>query len=165
MSQFVAADVGARKRDKDEQDAEDGAAGSGDRGGGGGSARLVLEPEHTCSSTGRCACLAVRLGPMEVRIEAMCRRAGRSRERAWAARYVFTSQRFCWCFGSASGFKSKCRLQVRCGPVLGPLKLALLCVRELHRLGYECAAGEAAPSEVAVNVSMATAASETDGSD
>ena len=41
------------------------------------------------------------------------------------------------------------------GLVLGPPKLALLCVRELHRQGHECAAGEADPGEVASKMLMA----------
>ena len=41
------------------------------------------------------------------------------------------------------------------GLVLGPPKLALLYVRELHRQGHECAAGEADPGEVASKMLMA----------
>jgi hypothetical protein len=49
--------------------------------------------------------------------------------------------------------------------VLGPPKLALLCVRELHRLGHGCAAGEADPSEVAAKLMLMAAAEAQDSGD
>ena len=43
----------------------------------------------------------------------------------------------------------------------GPQSLAVLCVRELHKAGYEFAAGTADPNEVAARV-MALAAEQSD---
>ena len=37
-------------------------------------------------------------------------------------------------------------------PAQGVHKLALLCVRELHRQGHECALDEADPTEVAAKI-------------
>ena len=47
------------------------------------------------------------------------------------------------------------------GVRLGPPKLALLCVRELHRQGHQCAAGETDPTEVVAKM-MALVADDTD---
>ena len=48
---------------------------------------------------------------------------------------------------------------------VGPKSLAVLCVRELHKAGHECAAGEVDPSEVAARIMAMAAAAGSDDDD